>query len=129
MILVRIDFFIPLGLDVVRLLEKRQMDVCTSLLKDKLHYLIDRLYLSVVVMKHEWTDFIPIHSQVLADVLGTRDAPRVKKILLQLGIIEVQKNGGAETYKADGSSKRYRLSKKYRGREFHSVPIQNRRFV
>src|SRR5947208_12952126 len=112
MMLVRTDLFIPDGLDMVRLLEKRGMGLCTSLLKDKLHYVIDRLYLGVVVMKHEWTDFIPIHSQVLADVLGTRDAPKVKKMLLQLGIIEVQKKYGAETYEPGERSKRYRFSKR-----------------
>jgi len=99
------------------------------LLKDKLHYLVDRLYLGVVVMKYEWTDFIPIHSQILADLLGTRDAPRVKKMLLQLGIIEVEKKHGGETYEPGECSKRYRFSKRYRDCDFHSVPIEDYRFI
>lgn len=96
---------------------------------DKIHYVIDHLYLNVVMMKRKWTAFVPVHSQVLREVLGTRDAPKVKNALLELGIWEVRTNSGRQIYEPGERSKSYRFSRKFRRKEFHSVPIQERRFI
>jgi hypothetical protein len=130
MMLVRTHFFIPDGLDLEQLLTKRgSNNLCTDLMLDKLHYVIDHLYLNVVMRKDEWTDFCPLHSQVLADVLGSRDAPKVKEALVELRIIEVLKTGGRESYEPKKRSKQYRFTKKYRGVSFHAVAIRRRGFA
>lgn len=126
----RTTLYIPKGLNLKTLLsENRRDELCGDLIIDKLHYIIDHLYLNVVVMKRKRREFNPLHSQVLADVLGTRDAPKVKKALLHLGIIEVRRKVGKETYEAGECSKSYRFCKSYRYREFHTVPIRNTRFI
>jgi hypothetical protein len=127
---IRRHFYIPDGLKLIALLTKAgRPDLCTELFVDKCHYIIDHLYLNVAVKKCKWTDFIPLHSQVLAEVLGTRDTPRVKRALLELGIIEVWKKNGRETYERGTRSKSYRFSKMYRHQDFHSVPIEDYKFI
>jgi hypothetical protein len=124
------SLFVPIGLDMVQLLtEAGQSDLAKALMIDKLHYIIDRLYLNVVAMNHDWRDFMPLHSQVLGEVLGTRDAPAAKKILLALDIIQVREKDGAESYEPAKYSKGYRFSKEFRGKKFHAIPIQHHRFA
>ena len=125
----RETLFIPVDLDLPELLKQAGLnDLLTVARCDKLHYLIDRLYLGVVAMMYGWTSFVPINSQVLADVLGSRDAPKVKKALLDVGIIEVLRTKGREWYQPGERSKSYRFTKRFRKAPFHAVPIQNRRF-
>jgi hypothetical protein len=124
------DFYIPDDLNLRELLiQTGRSELCTDLIVDKAHYIIDRLYLNVAIMKYKWQDFAPLHSQVLAEVLGTRDGPMLKKVLLKLGIIEVHKKDGRETYERGKRSKCYRLSKTYWASDFRRVPIRDRGFI
>jgi hypothetical protein len=130
MVLVRTTFFIPDGLDLKQLLTDRGLNsLCSNLMLDKLHYVIDHLYLCVVIKKRKRAAFNPLHSQVLAEVLGTRDAPEVKKTLVELGVIEVQRRDGRETYEPGKQSKQYRFTERYRNARFYSVPIRSQAFA
>jgi IS1 family transposase len=124
------SFYIPEGLNLSQILLANHLErFNTPSVLSKCHYLIDHLYIWRLLRGDSWNDWVPINSEVLRDLFGTRYAAIVKSLLIRLGVIEVRKRDGRETYQQGNRSKEYRFCLAYRGVPFHLVSASCSRLI
>ncbi|WP_439881653.1 hypothetical protein ACSX1A_00555 [Pontibacter sp. MBLB2868] len=121
-----IEFYIPTNVDVKEILKKEKKSV-TYLQKqvDKYHWFLNALYLrSILNKKNDLGDFIPMNSQYMNKILGSRYSEDVKRYLLKHGIIETDRDStiGIKSYG-------YRLTSAYQVRHYRILADSNTVFI
>jgi hypothetical protein len=123
-------FYAPQHLDLEAMLRARGGSAPVSpLFLDKCYYLIDHIYLATLLHKGTLDPaaprpYVPIHSRVLQRILTTRHAYSVKRVLIDLGIIEEnQTRHGKINYCPGICSKEYRFTEQYAEAVFKRIPI------
>src|SRR5579859_3316664 len=83
-------FFAPDNLDLPALLAQRGYARLTKDIHlDKFHYLMHRIYIDRHIRDNDADDqFIPINSEILERVVTKRFAATIKRVLVELGILE-----------------------------------------
>jgi hypothetical protein len=93
--------------------------------RDKLHYVINKIYVSTMRQnKVDWTDYVNLHSKILALILTTRFSPMIMRALRAVGVIECDHN-----YIPGEKSYGHRFTAGYRGEAFSEVPIEDGKFL
>lgn len=122
-------FYIPESLDLPKLLEKKGLpsEFTKPATLDKFHYVLDNLYLrKILTKKSKWTDFRPVHSKVLESIVTPQLSAKIKKLLVELGVLEQNKNF---LYEAGVRAMEYRFAKRFRGTRFRAVPISDKKIA
>lgn len=102
----------------------------TPMFLDRFYYLIDHIYLVLLLGNYEDAAFVTVNHRYLENIVTPQFAGVVKRKLLELGVIEEDpKLYGKVNYRPGIQSKGFRLTNEYRNSGFKHIPICNLRLL
>jgi hypothetical protein len=131
----KLSFYVPRDLNLPSLLKKAgHINLTKPYHLDKFHFIIDYLYREAIFASErkqkKLSNYFPLHSKLLRSNIGSAFESQIKRLLLDLKIIQEQRRtDGKANYCPGKASKRFRLNRIYLNSGFRIVPVSDPKFV